>query len=348
MELMYPIVIIICLAIGIAVGFIKINKKPKYKKGSKIANTKYLEETEYYKEKIKQYRFLTKTVLAVSILGILINSILIARPVTYTEEEQEENNRDIIIDIDASLSQSDVNLELLKQFKDAIPNIKGDRIGIVVYNTASIVYCPLTEDYDYIIECLDSLIEKFQLVVDNGGRLPTSSTESGAAAQAFWYGGMSVNNETRGSSLVGDGLAGAIYAFPDVKNNKTRTRTIVMATDNAVAGTEIVSLDEACKLCKKFNIFLYAYCPTTAMNAYATKENIASYKNSVEKYAGGKFYTGDLNKMTSSIVGEIKQTKLSVLKTTKITHVTDHPHVFVILLIIELIALIVLEKRIKL
>ena len=44
------------------------------------------------------------------------------------------------------------------------------------------------------------------------------------------------------------------------------------------------------------------------MNKYTSKEKIARYKSAVEK-ADGKFYTGELDKMTSNIVKEIKETK---------------------------------------
>ena len=85
------------------------------------------------------------------------------------------------------------------------------------------------------------------------------------------------------------GQRGTIYSFPDVKTNNDRTRIIIFATDNDVAGTETVTLEEACKLCKKYNINLYAYCPSIDMNKYTSKEKIDSYKNAVESSAGGKF-----------------------------------------------------------
>ena len=127
---------------------------------------------------------------------------------------------------------------------------------------------------------------------------------------------------------------GTIYSFPDLEKDKERTRIIIFATDNDVSGTEIISLEEACKISKQHDINLYAYCPTTEMNIYATSEKIASYKKAVEKNGDGKFYTGDLNKMSSNIVNEIKETKTSLLKTSKKTYVTDHPEIIFIITII--------------
>ena len=141
---------------------------------------------------------------------------------------------------------------------------------------------------------------------------------------------------------------GTVFSFPDLKTNKERTRIIIFATDNDVAGTETVTLEEACDICKKYDIKLYAYCPSVEINSYTTNEKIASYKRAVEKNAEGKFYTGDLDKMTTSIINEIKETKTSLLKTSKKTQVTDHPESIFISITILFLVLVIIEKRIKL
>ena len=140
---------------------------------------------------------------------------------------------------------------------------------------------------------------------------------------------------------------GTIFSFPDIKEDNKRTRIIIFATDNDVAGTESISLEDACKLCKQYGINLYAYCPTIEMNAYATKEKIMEYRKAVEEVAKGKFYTGDLSKMSSNIVNEIKETKISLLKTSKKTFVTDHPEIFFISVVILYEISIFIEKRIR-
>ena len=83
------------------------------------------------------------------------------------------------------------------------------------------------------------------------------------------------------------------------------------------------------------------------MNPYTSKEKIAAYRKAVEQLAGGKFYTGDLGKMSSNIVNEIKETKTSLLKTSKKTFVTDHPEIFLISLVILYAISIWMEKRIR-
>ena len=218
MELMYPIVIIICLIIGIIIFFVNFHKKEKYTSGKKVANTKYIKETKYYKDKVKKYKAICNLLKILSIACIVIASILIARPVTIQTKSEDKFNRDIIIGLDVSLSENEVNMELIRKFKEIIPSIKGDRIGIVIYNTAPIVYCPLTDDYDYINDCLETIEKQLKLVIDNNGQVPISSNTSDLDTYSFWYGGTVTNNEEKGSSLVGDGLARHNLFFSRFKN----------------------------------------------------------------------------------------------------------------------------------
>ena len=207
MEIMYPIVIVICVMFGLAIFFINFNKKKQYINGKKVANTKYIKETEYYKTKVKKYKIVSNIIKTISLICIIISSILIARPVTIQTKSEDKYNRDILISLDVSTSESKVNLELVKKFKEIIPDIEGDRIGIIIYNTAPVVYCPLTDDYDYVNECLDTIEQLLKFAVDNNGYIPSLFDQENGNISSFWYGGIVANNEVRGSSLVGDGLA---------------------------------------------------------------------------------------------------------------------------------------------
>ena len=213
MEIMYTIVIVICTILGFAIFFINFNKKKQYTNGKKVANTKYIKETEYYKTKVKRYKIISNVLKTISLICLIISSILIARPVTVQSKSEDRYNRDILISLDISTSECEVNLELVKKFKQILSDIKGDRIGIIIYNTAPIVYCPLTDDYDYVKESLDKVEKQLKLVVDNDGTIPSLDSED-TDSYTFWYGGVVANNNVRGSSLVGDGLARYYILIP--------------------------------------------------------------------------------------------------------------------------------------
>lgn len=84
------------------------------------------------------------------------------------------------------------------------------------------------------------------------------------------------------------------------------------------------------------------------MNPYVSESKTNSYKKAVEENANGRFYTGNLEQMTSNIVNEIKETKTSLLQTSKKIYVTDHPEIIFISILIIFGILIILEKRVKL
>ncbi len=349
MELMYPFVTIIGLIIGISIFLINFSKHRKYTKGKKVANTKYIKETEYYKTKMRKYKILSNLVKILSLANIVIASILISRPITVETKSEDRKNRDILLGLDISTSQSQVNLELIESFKKIIPSIKGDRIGIVIYNTAPMVYCPLTDDYEYIYKCFETLEPQLKISIASGeDNLPLTYKQGDEEIPMIWYGGVGADSNVRGSSLVGDGLAGTLYAFPDLKTDSERTRIIIFSTDNDVQGTETITLPEACELCKQYKINIYAYCPTVEMNSHTSDEKIENYRMAIEQNAKGKFYTGNLTQMAQNIVNEIKETKKSLLRTTKKIYITDHPEIFLISAVIIFSTLIIIEKRIKL
>lgn len=206
MELMYPISIVICVIVVIVIVLTRY-KSTKYTQGKLVANTQYIKETEYYKSKMKKYKILSNLIKIFSIICIITASILIARPVKIQNKSEDKYNRDIILGLDISTSESEVNLELINQFRKIIPSIEGDRIGIVLYNTAPVVYCPLTDDYEYIYECIDKIEKQLKLVIQNNNSVKFSFDQDGIEMQTFWYGGTIANYEEKGSSLVGDGLA---------------------------------------------------------------------------------------------------------------------------------------------
>lgn len=217
MELMYPIAILICLICGLTLLFWNKYYKEKYSKGKKIANTQYIKESDYYKSKLKKYKILSRSLKILNTLLIIMTGILIARPVTVQVKSEDKYNRDILIGLDISTSESEVNLELINKFLNIMPDIEGDRIGIIIYNTAPIVYCPLTDDYDYVKECFGNLKKQLKIAIENNGYPPVTYELDGEDVPMIWYGGVGQNSSERGSSLVGDGLARNIIFFSRLK-----------------------------------------------------------------------------------------------------------------------------------
>ena len=224
MELIYPVAIIICLVLGIAIFFIRLKKKRKYTSGKKVANTQFIKETEYYKTKVRKYNILSNLIKVFCVICIVITSILIARPVTIQTQKEEKYNRDILLGLDISTTQSEVNLELIKKFKNIMPDIEGDRIGIIIYNTSPVVYCPLTDDYDYINDKFEEIEEQLKIAIQYDGVPPDTYEKDGQTLPMIWSGGVSLHAIYKGSSLIGDGLARNIIFFSRSKNGKRKNK----------------------------------------------------------------------------------------------------------------------------
>ena len=68
-----------------------------------------------------------------------------------------------------------------------------------------------------------------------------------------------MGTEEGGSSLIGDGLASCVFRFDRL--DEERARSIVFATDNALAGEPLVTLSDAAQLAAERGIRVYAVAP---------------------------------------------------------------------------------------
>ncbi|TGL41337.1 VWA domain-containing protein BatB [Leptospira perdikensis] len=82
---------------------------------------------------------------------------------TEMESTKEFESADVLFVVDVSLSMNaiDVNPNRLKRFKDLalriLPNLKGNRIGIVVFAGQSFSFCPLTSDITAVSDYIQAL-----------------------------------------------------------------------------------------------------------------------------------------------------------------------------------------------
>ena len=248
MELKNQYVIIIGVVVLVVLLFGSFLKKKSYAGGKKISSMYGVENTEYFKRKMRMFRVIRAVATGSFIATIAISFLLLARPYTTLKENEEQYKRDIILCMDVSSSVDELNASLVEELKDTVKQLKGERFGIVIFNTSGVMLCPLTDDYEYVLTVLDDI--------------HSSLTVDSSADEMEWMynmhyiiDGTDVGDEERGSSLIGDGLATAACDFPDISED--RTRIVILSTDNQLDGTPIFSLDEAADLCSKKKITVY-------------------------------------------------------------------------------------------
>ena len=206
-----------------------------------IANTSRLRAFPGYLQQIKRYKKLLAAVLGLHVLLLVMMIILTGRPSSVAVISPEVKNRDIVLCLDVSRSMYEYDVEIIKTYRTLARKFDGERLGLVLFDRSPAVIFPLTDDASLIDSKL-SLIEK-------------ALTPPGTLEYFDILSGTVVSNG-QGSSLIGDGLASCISRFD--KLDSKRSRSIILGTDNQLAGMPIISLPEAAELAKQKDIRVYA------------------------------------------------------------------------------------------
>jgi len=333
MELIYPFVLIIGIPVIIVLILLKFKKSDSYENGRKIAGTEYIKELPYYKELIKKYKKLTYLIESVCIFLILMTLILLSRPAKIENIENQNHSRDIFLCMDVSASVDELNFELVDNLKKTVNSLKGERFGISIFNSSSVLISPLTDDYQYILEELDKLHESIEINMKNN-----SSIDKWEESQYIIY-GTQEGADIRGSSLIGEGLASCVYNFSNIEEE--RSRIIIFTTDNNLAGKEIINLIDSAKLCKEKNIIVFGIAPDTI------QENDEEELKKAIEFTGGKYYTMSDKSQVQDIINNIENTSKSFIEGNREIRKYDKPLIPFIFVIIGITVLFILDKKVN-
>lgn len=176
-------------------------------------------------------------------------ALLAAGPVSAETITEQRSNRDIILCLDVSGSMSQVNRAVIDSFEGLAEDLDGERIGFVLFDASAVTIFPLTDDAAYIAQHL---------------------RESGAALDGGRIAGTRVGD--LGSSLIGDGLASCLQRFD--QRDAQRSRTVVLATDNQVAGTSLFTVDDAAAQAVEDDVLVHGIVPSD--NSVAATEDLTA------------------------------------------------------------------------
>lgn len=338
MELVYPFIIYIGLPLLIILIVFEF-KKGIFKEGKKIANTKYVVELPYYKEIMKKYKILSYMVKVLAIVSIFMSLVLLARPAVWESSSPSMYNRDIILCMDVSDSVNSLNEDLVENLKKVVKGLKGERFGITIFNTSSVMLVPLTDDYNYVLEMLDTLQRNLKIRNDFLNSNSDVANDEVYYATEYIFTGTLVGNEDKGSSVIGDGLASCVYGFGDL--NEERTRVVIFSTDNELFGTELITLMEAGTLCKNNDITVFGIAPRTI-----TEKAREELKDATQITGGNYYEEGTSN--VSDIIDSIEKKGKSLINGKKEVKLMDKPEIPFIILILSICGLFILNKKVEL
>lgn len=331
MELTYPSIIYIGVLILFISFLATMISVKKYRGGRKLAGVDMIKDIPHYRSLMLRYGILKFFMVFSLIVSIVLALFIAAKPTIVRTVTTEKHNRDLFICFDISTSLDGVNIELCEQLKDFIKELKGERFGISIFNAKSALIVPLTTDYDYIFDMINVLEESIK---EGEGIEYESEVEN---HEKYYYRFAGTLSE-HGSSMIGDGLSNCLYDFPDLDTDADRSRLIVFVTDNDVQGDEKVSVKNACILCAKNNVKVFALAPD-----FVTDEK--NFKSAIYTTGGDYYNTRDKDAM-KNLLEDVKKTDVST-EYTSVTTAVDVPEKAMIALIISIGIYFICLWRIK-
>ena len=293
-----------------------------------VAHTNRMTGLEEYKTTLRRYRLIVGWAAGLMTLGLLLSIILSARPANISIVTPTEQNRDIMLCLDASGSVLREDTALINRFSALVTNFSGQRFGLTLFNSSAVTIIPLNDNYKLISQQLTSYAKAFKA---QKGALFTVLTDGTLA------------NFQNGTSLVSDGYASCIEHMGT--NTGHRSQSIILATDNEVQGTPIVSMVQAIAIAKRANIHTYTIDPGVSDSSLA--DDHAQLKI-VASQTAGNYYQLSNPDTVSSIISSIATQQQGSFIGLPQPAVNDNPKPFLYIAALALAISLVLLWRLEL
>ena len=321
MDLRSPGTLVAATIAALVAGYLiylRLSRRAR-RSGAPVANSQALTRLPEYRHALRAYR-VRLVVLAVS--ACLLGGAAIvgaARPLDTTIDKPQSRSRDIMLCLDISGSMASFDAQLVKTFAMLVKKFEGERIGMVIFNSSAATVFPLTDDYDFINEELDSAQQALR--GDSGSDSFFAGTFNG-----------------RGTSLIGDGLATCASSFDRIDTQ--RARSIVFATDNHLAGRPLIDLDEAAELAKSKGVRVYGLNPEEDGS-----DSEASNLRAVVTSTGGQYFALSDQSAVTTIVDAVQAQEASIIESASRALYTDAPTVPIALAGLGLLGVIGASRR---
>ena len=234
-------------------------------------------------------------------------------PVDRYVKHDKSSSRDIVLCLDSSGSMLPYDSKIGGAFRQIISHFEGERISLQLWDAYSMTMFPLTDDYDMATDVLQDMSDTIDTgLIQIGGKI--SGTR-----ELFEYLEPVLDENQEVSSLVGDGLASCIMGFDH--NDKQRSRTILLATDNEVYGSGVYDLSEAIEFAKSQGVTVTALYPGSDISL---SSEALQLRDEVRK-TGGDFYDASSPSAVDSVVRQIEAEQKEELDSAGKMIETDRP-----------------------
>ena len=274
-----------------------------------VAHSERLTTLPEYWRALRRHRRWLATAVVSGFLLLAATALAAARPAERSATQPELRNRDIVLCLDVSGSMASTDAAITGVFEKLAREFDGERIGMVMFDSRAVQLFPLTDDYDYIAGELSAARRAF----DDGGDGFFSGT---------WGG--------RGSSLIGDGLAGCLRSFPESDSSlggdggAERSRSVILATDNYVSGAPIFTLEQAAQLAKPKNVKIHALNPGD-LDYGEDRDQPGARLRAVAEGSGGSYFAPDSPEAVPAIVQQVQESEAAAYRGAAQLIVSDRP-----------------------
>ncbi|WP_244303031.1 vWA domain-containing protein [Leucobacter coleopterorum] len=95
-----------------------------------------------YQHAIRRRRVMLSTLAGIGALALAVGGVVTARPMSTHLIQPENANRDVVLCLDVSGSMSEVVTEVIEVFEKLLPDLKGERIGLTIFNSSPVQVFP--------------------------------------------------------------------------------------------------------------------------------------------------------------------------------------------------------------
>ncbi|WP_417503198.1 VWA domain-containing protein [Microbacterium sp.] len=314
-------VVLIAVTVGLILG---LRRRGGGRGGdtARVARAERLRTLPTFRRALARRALALSGILALGAVTAIVAGVVAARPMSAQTIQPVNTSRDIMLCLDVSGSMSEVDVEVLTVFEELLDDFEGERIGLTIFNSSPVQIFPLTDDYDFIREHLESMTRSFDYV----DQIPE-----------HWVG--TLNGD--GASLIGDGLAACTMGFD--RPGDDRSRSVIFATDNEVNGASIVTLDEAAAYAASKEVRVFALNPVQGKDADVSAELSAA----AEATGGAAFGLRDTTTV-SDIVEQVQAQEATELRGEAQVVWTDAPNLWIAVLSVCLLGFVVVLWRVRL
>jgi len=307
-------VVLAVVVIATVVGWM-LARRAGVRSGKKgwVANTGYLRGLPKYQALVRRTRASLAMSFVCFLIAVIATSVSAGAPVDRYVKHDKSASRDIVLCLDSSGSMLPYDSKIGGAFRQIISHFEGERISLQLWDAYSMTMFPLTDDYDMATDVLQDMSDTIDTgLIQVGGKI--SGTR-----ELFEYLEPVLDENQEVSSLVGDGLASCIMGFDH--NDKQRSRTILLATDNEVYGSGVYDLSEAIEFAKKQGVTVTALYPGSDTNLGYQAQQL---RDEVRK-TGGDFYDASSPSAVDSVVRQIEAEQKEELDSAGKMIETDRP-----------------------